>query len=219
MQCNVLGEEDKIEVLYGAAEPAVALRVRQHVSLCAACREEMAALEGTRQTLALWTRPESRGKGPGRPFHFWGLPLAAAVLLALGGALALRGSELRYEGGRLSFRVGPADDQPLRRLLEEQDARHQREMAALRASLPASSTSASLPSRADVLDLIRESEARQSQRFLARFEEFKETSDSQRRLDMARVSAGLSYLDGKNGQHVARTSELMNYVLQASYKR
>jgi hypothetical protein len=73
--------------------------------------------------------------------------------------------------------------------------------------------------RGEVEAIVHESEARQSQRFLARFEEFKERSDSERRLDMARVSAGLSYLDGKNGQHVARTSELMNYMLQASYKR
>ena len=89
----------------------------------------------------------------------------------------------------------------------------------MRASLATVNTSASVPTRADVLGFIRESEARQSKELLARFEEFKERSDSERRLDMARVSAGLSYLDGKNGQHVARTSELMNYMLQASYKR
>ena len=30
---------------------------------------------------------------------------------------------------------------------------------------------------------------------------------------------GLSYLDGKNGQNVARTTELMGYVLEAAQKR
>jgi hypothetical protein len=218
MQCNVLGEEDKIDVLYGSAEPDVARRVRRHVSACATCREEMAALQGTRRSLSLWTLPDSRGQAPVRPPLSWLLPVAAAVLLALGAGLLLRGSEIRYEGGRFAFRLGPTDDQPLRQLLADQDARHQREIAALRASL-ASGSEAPVVSRADVLVFIRESEARQSQRFLARFEELKERSDSQRRLDMARVSAGLSYLDGKNGQHVARTSELMNYMLQASYQR
>lgn len=218
MQCNVLGEQEKIDVLYGSAEPTVESRVRQHTATCAACREEMAALESTRQELRGWMLPESLRKAPGRHTLSWGLPMAAAVLLALGAALVLRGSELRYESGRLSFRVGPIDDQPLRRLLAEQDARHQREMALLRASQVDAPSPAAV-SRAEVESWIRESEARQSQRFLARFEEFKERSDSARRLDMARVSAGLSYLDGKNGQHVARTSELMNYMLQASYPR
>jgi hypothetical protein len=219
MQCNVLGEEDKIDVLYGSAEPTQARRVRQHLSTCAECREEFAAFEGTRRTLGTWSLPESARPARARFRIAWGLPVAAAVLLTLGSALALRGLEVRYEAGRVSFRIGPSEDLHLRRMLEEQDARHQREVAALRASLATVSTSASVPTRADVLGFIRESEARQSKELLARFEEFKERSDSERRLDMARVSAGLSYLDGKNGQHVARTSELMNYMLQASYKR
>lgn len=219
MQCNVLGDEEKIDVLYGSAEPPVARRVREHVSGCATCREEMAALEGTRERLRLWTLPEASRPRPSRPRLSWGLPLAAAVVLAVGAAFALRGSEMRYEDGRFSFRAGTSTDSSLRQLLAEQDARHQREIAALRASLAQPSTGAAVPSRSDVQGWIRESEGRQSQQFLARFEEFKQRSDSQRRLDMARVSAGLAYLDGKNGQNFARTSELMNSMLQASYKR
>jgi hypothetical protein len=219
MQCNVLGEEEKIDVLYGSAEPAVAERVALHVAACAACREEMTGLRATRQRLGLWTLPESSRRPPARYPLYWGFSWAAAALLALGAGLVLRGSEIRYEGGRFSFRVGPAQDQPLRQLIADQDARQEREIAALRASLPVPGASAPALSRADVLSFIRESESRQSQQLAARFEELKERTDSQRRLDMARVSAGLSYLDGKNGQHVARTSELMNYMLQASYKR
>src|SRR5206468_3453117 len=51
---------------------------------------------------------------------------------------------------------------------------------------------------------------------LARFDRKEE---AQRRYDLARVAAGLSYLDGKNGQHVARTTELMGYVLDAAHPR
>jgi hypothetical protein len=36
---------------------------------------------------------------------------------------------------------------------------------------------------------------------------------------MARVAASLSYLDGRHGQQLARTNELMGYVLAASQKR
>lgn len=218
MQCNVLGEEDKIDVLYGSAEPTVARRVRQHLSACVTCREEMAAFEGTRERLRLWTLPEASRPRPSRPRLPWGLPLAAALFLAVGGALALHGSEIRYEDGRFSFRMGMSADSSLRQLVAEQGARHEREITALRASLTKPTSAAPALSRSDVERWIRDSEARQSEQFLARFEEFKERSDSQRRLDMARVSAGLSYLDGKNGQNVARTSELMNSML-ASYKR
>ena len=35
-------------------------------------------------------------------------------------------------------------------------------------------------------------------------------------MDLARVAAGLSYLDGQYGQQVARTNELMSYVLDAT---
>jgi hypothetical protein len=218
MQCNVLDEQEKIDVLYGSADPAVARRAGLHAATCEWCRAEMAGLQETRARLAVWTLPESRNEPVRQPLS-WGLPLAAVLLLAIGAAVALRGSEIRHENGRLSFRFGPADDQPLRRLLEEQDSRHQREIAHLRAAVKAPVAPAPVPSQAEVLGWIRESEARQNQRLLARIEEVKERSDSQRRLDMARVSAGLSYLDGKNGQHVARTSELMNYMLQASHQR
>ncbi len=221
MQCNVLGEEEKIDVLYGSAEPAVARRVRQHVSGCATCREEMTALEGTRERLRHWTLPEAS-----RPTV---RPAAPPLGPAPGGGRP-PGARRRLRSSRLGdpLRGRPAlvphrDRAPtpsLRQLLAEQDARHQREIAAL-PGVPRRAVvhAPRYLSRSDVQSWIRESEARQSQRFLARFEEFKERSDSQRRLDMARVSAGLSYLDGKNGQHVARTSELMNYMLQASYKR
>ena len=40
-----------------------------------------------------------------------------------------------------------------------------------------------------------------------------------RRVDMAQVAASLSYLDGRHGEQLARTNELMGYVLQASQKR
>jgi hypothetical protein len=35
-------------------------------------------------------------------------------------------------------------------------------------------------------------------------------------VDLARVAAGLSYLDGQHGQQIARTNELMGYVLGAA---
>jgi hypothetical protein len=223
MQCNVLRDDEKIDVLYGEASPEAAARVREHVRSCAACRDELSALGRARQRLRSWTLSESpRAQAPRRFLH-WALPVAATALLALGGALFYQGSEVRYEDGRIAFRIGVPEDQAFRQMLAEQEARHAREMADLRAALsaaPAAAPAAGTQVRlAQVQELIRESEARQGQRFLARLEELRERTDAQRRIDMARVSAGLSYLDGKNGQQMARTSELMNTMLQASYKR
>jgi hypothetical protein len=45
---------------------------------------------------------------------------------------------------------------------------------------------------------------------------WEERAEAQRRVDMARVAASLSYLDGRHGQQLARTNELMGYVLAAS---
>ena len=63
-------------------------------------------------------------------------------------------------------------------------------------------------SLADVERLVREADARQTQRFLAQLEALKERTEADRRIDLARMSAGLSYLEGRTGQHLARTNEL-----------
>ena len=70
-----------------------------------------------------------------------------------------------------------------------------------------------------VRELIRDSEARQADTLEARLAGFEERADARRRYDMARISAGLSYLDGKAGQQAARTTELVSYMLQASQPR
>ena len=97
-------------------------------------------------------------------------------------------------------------------------------MAALRAS-DASAPGSAAPVRSDdellrrMEEMIRASESRQEARFSSRLAAVSEQAETQRRYDLARVSAGLSYLDGKTGQDVARTTELMGYVLQASQQK
>jgi hypothetical protein len=110
-------------------------------------------------------------------------------------------------------------------LLAQQESRHRAEMDALRRSLsPAAQVDAPGPGPDAALlrrmeEMVRQSEARQDARVAARFAAFEEQADTQRRYDLARVSAGLSYLDGKTGQDVVRTTELMGYVLQASQQK
>ncbi len=225
MDCTVLRDE-MLAVLYGEADPATVRRVEEHHAVCAACREEMASLRTLRRDLAAWTVPEfSRAsvRRPG-PRLYRGLAAAAALLLALGGALGLSGAELRVADGRWSFRLGRSAD--VERLLAEHEARHLRELATLKAAvaaLPATAPSGASGNDAALLakvhELVGESEARQAVVLSASLTDMLERSEAQRRLDLARMSAGFSYLDGRTGQQVARATELMGAVLQASQQK
>jgi hypothetical protein len=227
MQCSILRDE-MLEVLYGAATPETTQRVLEHVAVCASCRGEMGAFKAVRSDLEEWKLPALE-RAPrvvpiARRSAFLPFAAAAGFLLAVGAGLAFAGSELRFESGRLSFRLGRESEAV--RELREAELHHRREIDDLKARV---ATVASLPETAQgaeggavlerVQALLRESEERQAQRLEASLRDLSARSDAQRRYDLARVSAGLSYLDGKTGQHVARTTELMGYVLQAAEKK
>ena len=220
MECQLLRDE-MMDVLYGEATADKERRLAEHLAVCGSCRDELDALRSLRHELAAWTLPALGAPRPARAPRLSGLWLAAAasLLIASGAALGLSGSELRYENGRLAFRLGRGPD--VEQLLADQQARHERELRALKASLtqaaPAAGHDAALVESLQAL--VRESEARQAQRFSASLQDLQARTEEQRRYDLAQVSAGLSYLDGKTGQHVARTSELMGYVLQAAERK
>jgi hypothetical protein len=225
MECEGF-RDDQLDVLYGEADAATARRVSEHHAQCAACREEMAALRRVRRDLTAWSVPEGvvprRAPAP-RPARW--LAAAAALVAALGAGFVLSGSELRHEQGALTLRLGPASS-GVEALLARQEERHRAEMDALRRELrPVDQTAVTPRAGSDeallrrVEEMVRQSEARQDARFSARLAAFGEQAETQRRYDLARVSAGLSYLEGKTGQDVVRTTELMGYVLQASQQK
>ena len=189
-----------LDVLYGEADAASARAWEDHQRDCAACGDEMRALRGVRRDLAAWTPPARRGTTkPG--LTAW-LPVAAGLALALLGGAALLQSQQQVD------RLAAA--------LSAHDARHRAEIDALRAQATNASGDATL---AEVRRLLRESEARQALVLDASLRGLAERSDAQRREDMAQVSAGFSYLEGRTGLQVARTTELMGHVLQASQGR
>ena len=196
-----------LDALYGEAEPGDARAWDIHRQQCPACREEMSALRRLRRHLGAWTSPAGRGSGravvSARHPHAW-LPMAGGIALGIAGAFAVAGAERR------------ADD--LSAALHAQDQRHRAEIEALRAAI-GTSPPAGRVVLDDVRQLIRESEARQSVVLDASLRGLAERSDAQRRDDLAQVSAGFSYLEGRTGLQVARTTELMGHVLQASQKK
>ena len=76
---------------------------------------------------------------------------------------------------------------------------------------------AQLDARID--ERLRSSRTRERESFERQLANWQEQADVRRRADMAQVAASLSYLDGRHGQQLARTNELLGYFLQASDKR
>jgi len=195
-----------LDVLYGEAAAGAAGEWQVHQQECAACRDELRALRRLRRDLGAWTVPARPGWARARGaahLRAW-LPLAAALAIGIAAASALMASQARL--------------QTLAAALQAQDQRHRTEIEALRATLAATRPGGEAALE-DVRRLIRESEARQAVVLDASLRGLGERSDAQRREDMAQMSASLSYLEGRTGLQVARTTELMGQVLQASQKK
>ena len=219
MQCDRVGDErlaaDKMDLLYGEADAESRARVEAHLAACAACRDEMEGLRALRGELRAWQLPRARPAFVPRGIVVprW-LAAAAVFLAALGTTLGATG----YVGMRRALAAQEARAAALE--ARQREAQAALEAALARRALPATDADALL-ARVDarVDEKLRAIETRQAQRLDLRLASWDERVEAQRRLDLARVAAGLSYLDGRHGQQLARTNELMGYVLEASQKR
>jgi hypothetical protein len=219
MDCDRVGDDglqsDKMDVLYGEADAASRARVEAHLAGCAPCREEMGELRAVRRDLGAWRLPAAR---PAFTPRGWVVPrwlaAAAVLLVSLGATLGVAG----YASLHRALVAQEARSVDLER-------RHREEVLSLEAKLarrpaaPLDSAAllASLDTRLD--ERIRASETRQVERLDSRLAGWEERVETQRRVDMARVAASLSYLDGRHGQQLARTNEIMGYVLEASAQK
>jgi hypothetical protein len=205
-----------MDVLYGEADAAVRARVELHLAGCPACREEMGALRALRRDLAAWRRPAARPSFTPRGVVLprW---MAAAALLLLGFGATLGAA------GYVSLRRALAEQEARAAQLERQQRETARAFEAARQERPggfdARGLLAGLDARVD--ERLRLNESRQDELLRETLAGWEERAEAQRRVDMARVAASLSYLDGRHGQQLARTNELMGYVLasQNSQKR
>jgi hypothetical protein len=219
MECDRIGDDglqaDKMDLLYGEADAAAHARVEAHLAGCAPCREEMGELRAVRRDLGAWKLPAAR---PAFTPRGWVLPrwLAAAALLlvGLGASLGVAG----YASLRRALVAQEAHSAELERLHREEVLSLEAQLARRPAApLDSAALLAGLDARID--ERIQTSEARQVERLDSRLASWEERLDAQRRVDMARVAASLSYLDGRHGQQLARTNEIMGYVLEASAQK
>lgn len=196
--------DSMLDALYG--ETGAGARAWEiHQQQCGPCGDEMRALRRLRRELGAWTVPARPRAGVALRFARAWLPLAAGIALGIAGSFAVAGAQKRSIDS-------------LSAALDTREQRHRAEIEALKAAVGARSASAE-PALDEVRRLIRESEARQAVVLDASLRGLAERSDAQRREDMAQVSAGLSYLEGRTGLQVARTTELMGHVLQASQRK
>ena len=219
MDCDAI-RDDILDVLYGEGGEGAARRVEAHQVTCADCRRELADLRRLRGDLGHWRLPEGLGAPaaaalPPRRLPF-GLAAAAALVLAAVAGLAFSGAELRYDAAGFSVRVGRASET---RALADLERRHREEVAALRAEIAAIRPTDDGRLLRTVADMIHDSESRQDEARLASLRVLRQRADTQRQYDLARMSAGLSYLDGKAGLQAARTTELVGHLLQASQQK
>jgi len=218
MDCEAL-RDDMMDVLYGEGDEAATRRFEAHQAGCGACRHEMAQLRRLRGDLAQWRlSPPRRGAGAAARARFpVGLAAAACLIVALGAALGLSGVEIRYDRRGFAVRLGRGGPDPDG--LAEQERRHEQEIAALRAQIAA----ARAPGEDEVLravaEMIQKSESRQDAAWRASLSDLQQRTQTQRQYDLARMSAGLSYLDGKTGLQAGRTTELVGHLLQASQQK
>jgi hypothetical protein len=214
MTCNRVQDEElngwKMELLYGEADATTRARVEAHLDECGACREEMASLRRLRSSLRTWTLDgEGMGAGRkrGRRLPVWLAAAAALVLgVGIGSTVALRAD------GTLRQELADHEARAL-----EREQRHREEVARLRAALEGASAAVDTDALlAEIDERIRRSQEARDARLEATLADWQSHLDAQRRVDLARVAAGLSYLDGQYGQQLARTNELMGYVLDAA---
>jgi hypothetical protein len=222
MDCSGF-RDDMMDVLYGEAAPETAERFAAHVSACDACQAELGSLRGVRQDLQAWGEPRPRA----RLLTFLRLPsmrsmaAAAAIVIAFGaGLLASRSMQVR--DGEVAFRWRGGESAEMRDQLAKHEAAHQAEIQALKAQLVSTQPGGGGPAGDEnlnlrrVLELIHESEARQTMLLQTSLSQLGEHTEAQRRYDLAQIAAGLSYLESKTGADIARTNKTMSEILKVA---
>jgi hypothetical protein len=225
MDCSGF-RDDMMDVLYGEASSETAERFAVHVSACSPCQEELASLRGVRQDLQAWGEPRPRA----RILRFFRVPTmrtmaaAASVVLAFGtGVLSSRSVQVRP--GEIAVRwPARGEGAEVQEQLAKYEATHNAEIQALKAQLvstqpgggPATAAGEEMVPMRRVMELIHESEARQTMLLQTSLNQLGEHADAQRRFDLAQIAASLSYLESKTGADIARTNKAMSEALKVA---
>lgn len=241
--CEVL-RDDILDLLYEDGDESARARARTHIAACVPCRIEYGELKGVRKSLGGWTLPTPMAPRPSvEPVRSWrrqwpaGLAAAAGLILGVGLAVAGRS----YFQSRPDAPAGPSQTAStsapaefvsraeLTRILNDQETRHQQQIAELRDNLtqvadtriPSTLAARPVSNGAEATSferLLRASEERQSRLIEARLAGLRTETDLQRQYDLAQIAAGFAYIDSRTGADAARTSELMKNLVRVTTK-
>ena len=231
--------------IYDEIDPIIRRRVEEHLRSCAACAEEVAALNGVRVDLAAWTPPQLEldfaviKKQDHTPDVKWwsGVPVwaqAAAAVFVLGVGVGLANIHVKSGPDGLVVTTGwmtPAAATPRVANVSDTNADWKPAMTALAAQLrsemqsmqtvsqPAGARTAARPAddtmRAVQL-MIDASEARQRQELALRLTQFNRDVSVQRSADLVKIDQMFGQLDGRTGAMDQRQRQLMNYIQRVS---
>jgi hypothetical protein len=235
-----------VSYLYDECTPAERRAIAAHLVVCGACGEELIALGGTREQLAMWTppdaqlgfriAPETSRSNVLRPARWWRQPMpawaqaaAAAVIFATGMSLgAVRGVMQPVDGGlrgSVAARSGaPVAANTAAAAITRADlvALEQRLRSELSQTHAPSQTAAASPADSRVLERVRvmidESEQRQRRELALRSAELVRDFDAQRNVDLARIERTLGQMDGTTGVEVAQQRQMLNYLMRVSQR-
>jgi hypothetical protein len=236
-----------VSYLYDECTPAERRAIAAHLVVCGACGEELIALGGTREQLAMWTLPdtplgfriapdtfESNVLRPARwwrqPMPAWAQAAAAAVIFTTGMTLGAVRGVMQPAGAGLqgpavtrsntAVAANPANAAPITRA--DLVALEQRLRSEMPQTRPTSQNVASSPADARILDRVRvlidESEQRQRRELALRSAELVRDFDAQRNVDLARIERTLGQMDGTTGAEVAQQRQMLNYLMRVSQR-
>jgi len=235
-----------VSYLYEECTPAERRAIAAHLVVCSACGEELIALGGTREQLAMWTPPDAQlgfritpdtsRSNVLRPARWWRQPMpawaqvaAAVVIFATGMTLgAVRGVMQPADGrpGSVAARsnatvaANTANAAPITRA--DLVALEQRLRSELSQTHATSQNAAAPPADSRILERVRvmidESEQRQRRELALRSAELVRDFDAQRNVDLARIERTLGQMDGTTGVEVAQQRQMLNYLMRVSQR-
>ncbi|MDE3156935.1 MAG: zf-HC2 domain-containing protein [Acidobacteriota bacterium] len=239
--------ESLIAYLYDEADADARAQVEAHLATCAACRDELDALQGVRRQLTQWAPPEREpgfvvmpGSARAPWWVAWRVPLqAAAAVLVLAVAAGVAHVEVRYDARGLVVRTGwPAAAaaqtpspvaasaaQPWQPELQAFEARVEHELQTRTGAqpTPAAARTGQAPGDAAVLRqvraLLQQSEQRQRREMALRLTQAMQDMEYQRRADLVRIDQNLGQIEGTTGAAVAQQRELWNYLVRVAQQR
>jgi anti-sigma factor RsiW len=241
--------ERLLDYLYGELQPAEREAFDRHLASCAECRSEVDGLRGTRSHLALWAPPEPdlgfqivRSVKPAavprwRPAPVWGL--AAAALLVLSVSAAVANFEVTVGTTGVTVRTGwnrapqtasttaASSSTQIEGLVAQVKALHgQLDQLAAKtgAATPvAAGATADVRMSDEVQRFIRQqilaSEQRQDRELALRIYQVSRDVDTARRADFARVTQGLSMVQGVAAETSFRQKQIEDYVVRTAVQR